>query len=114
MMTTKPKSSLDNAALCRLRRYPKGSRPTAMGFRYLHSLHRRRKVGPRRQPIPDPVQIVLQILVELLESHPVHPRRTLIGLPLPIGLPYLPLRNIKRLTWWLQLVHATPPGKPTP
>jgi site-specific DNA recombinase len=82
----------------RNRRYAKGSHPTAMGFRYLHRLHRRRKVGPRRQPIPDPVQIVLQILVELLERHPVHPRRTLIGLHLPIGLPHLPLRNIKRLT----------------
>jgi hypothetical protein len=64
----------------------------------LHRFHRRREVAARRQSIPDPIQVVLQILVELLESHSIHPRRTLIGFHLPIGLPYLPLRNIKRLT----------------
>ena len=79
------------------RRHPKDSRPTAMGFGYLHRHHRRRKVGPRGHPIPDLVQVVLQILVELLERHPVHTRRALIGFDLPIGLPYLPLRNLKRL-----------------
>ena len=78
--------------------HAKGSRPTAMRFRYLHRLHRRRKVRPRGHPIPDLVQVVLQILLEYLERHPVHTRRTLIGFNLPIGLPYLPLRNIKRLT----------------
>ena len=44
------------------RRHPQDSRPTAMRLRYLHRLHRRRKVGPRRHPIPDLVQVVLQIL----------------------------------------------------
>src|SRR6185369_13541934 len=47
---------------------------------------------------PDLVQVVLQILLEYLERHPIHTRRTPIGFNLPIGLPYLPLRNIKRLT----------------
>ena len=80
------------------RRHTKGSRPTAMRFGYLHRQHRRRKVRPRGHPIPDLVQVVLQILVELLQRHPVHTRRTPIGFNLPIGLPHLPLRNIKRLT----------------
>lgn len=35
---------------------------------------------------------------DTIESRSVHTRRTLVGFDLPIGLPYLPLRNIKRLT----------------
>ena len=51
-------------------------------FRYLHRPHRRREVRARGHPIPDPIQIVLQILLELLERTAVHTRRTLIGLHL--------------------------------
>src|SRR5664279_4857111 len=42
--------------------------PTAMRFRYLNSPYRGRKVRPRGHPIPDLVQIVLQIGLELLDG----------------------------------------------
>ena len=48
-----------------------------MRFGYLHSQHRRRKVTPRGHPIPDLVQIVLQILLKTLDAASVHPGGTL-------------------------------------
>ena len=46
-----------------------------MRLRYLHGQHRRRKITPRRHPVPDPVQIVLQVLLELLDASTRPPRR---------------------------------------
>src|SRR5450759_3616434 len=82
-----------------------------MRLGYFHRPHRGREVTPRRHPIPDPVQTVLQVLLELLDRAPVHSRRTLIGLDLLPGLPYFPLRNLKRLACRLQFAHATPSGQ---
>ena len=52
--------------------------PPPCGLRDLHRPHRGREVRPRRHPIPDLVQVVLQILLELRQRHLVHPRRTLV------------------------------------
>jgi hypothetical protein len=49
--TTKPKSSLDVAALCRLRRYAQHPGSAAMRLGYLHRAHRRRKVTSRGHPM---------------------------------------------------------------
>ena len=59
---------------------PRISDPAAMRLRYLHRPHRRRKVAPRGHPIPDLVQIVLQIRLELLQRAPVHPGAPLLAL----------------------------------
>src|SRR5664279_1909840 len=56
--------------------------PTAMRFRYLNSPYRGRKVRPRGHPIPDLVQIVLQIGLELLDGLTIHPGSTLVRLTL--------------------------------
>src|SRR5664279_4398348 len=42
------------------------------GLRYLHGFHRWREVRPRGQPIPQPIQVVFQVLLELLDRLPVH------------------------------------------
>src|SRR3954466_9657277 len=80
-----------------------------MGFGDVDRAHRGREVRTRRHPVPDLKQIVFQILLELLDRHLIDPRRALIGLHLLVCLPDSPLRNIKRLAWWFQLVHTTPP-----
>ena len=83
-----------------------------MRFWYFHRLHRRRKVTPRRHPIPDPVEIVPQILLEVLDRAPVHARRSLIGLDSLVRLPHEPLRNTERLSRRLRLAHSIPPRAP--
>src|SRR6266550_3755436 len=81
----------------------------AMRFRYLHRLHRWRKVTPRRHPIPYPVQIIAQIGLEFLDRAPVHARRSLVGLDSLIRLPYEPLRDTERLFLRLRFAHPVPP-----
>src|SRR6266568_1915790 len=80
-----------------------------MRFRYLHRLHWRRKVTPRRHPIPDPVQIVLQICLEVLDRAPVHSWRSLVSPDSLIRLPHEPLRNDERLSRRLRFAHPIPP-----
>ena len=92
---------------------PRSARPRSwcrpVRLRDLHRAHRRREVGPRRHPIPDLVQVALQILLEFLDRLPVHPGRALVRPDLLPRLPDIPLRDLKRLARRLQLVHATPP-----
>ena len=85
-------------------------RSSAMRFRYFHRQHRRRKIAPRRHPIPDLIQVVLQIGLEIPDGTAVHARRPFVSLDLLPRLPYFLLRNSKRLAWRLQFTHTTPPG----
>ena len=66
-------------------------------LRYSYRSHRRRKIRPRRHPIPDLVQIVLQILLEFLDRFRIDPRPSLVRFHPLIRFPYLPLGNVKRL-----------------
>src|SRR5664279_5361488 len=92
--------------------YPQHSGPTAMRFRYFHCPHRGWKVGPRRHPIPDPVEIVLQILLEILDGLPVHTCGALLRLDALVRLPHGSLRYLKRLVFWIRLTHSSPPRNP--
>jgi len=92
--------------------YPQHSGPTAMRFRYFHCPHRRRKVGPRRHSIPDPVQIVLQILLKILDGLPVHTCGALLRLDALVRLPHSSLRYLKRLVCRIRLTHSSPPRNP--
>src|SRR6266540_1012613 len=78
-------------------RHPQNSGAPTMRLRYFHRPHRRREVAPRGHPIPDLVQIVLQIGLEVLDGAPVPPRCTLIGLDLLPRLPNLRFRDLERL-----------------
>jgi hypothetical protein len=91
------------------RRHTQNASPTAMRLRNLDRHHRRREVRPRRHPIPDLVQIVLQIGFERLQIDSIHTRRTLIGFHPDKRLPHLLLRYIERFPCQFQLAHATPP-----
>ena len=78
---------------------PASSCPPPCGLGISTALHRRREVRPRRHPIPDLVQIVLQIFLELLDGLPIHPGRTLVRLDPLVRLPHEPLRYVKRLSF---------------
>src|SRR6185295_8700089 len=81
----------------------------AMRLRYLHRPHRRRKIGPRRHPIPDLVEVAPQILLEVLDRLPVHPGCTLVRLDALVRLPHQLLRYLKRLVCRTRLAHSSPP-----
>jgi site-specific DNA recombinase len=78
------------------RGHPQRAGPTTVRLRYLHRPHRRRKVGSRRHPVPDLVQIPCKILFEVRQGLPVHSRCALITFDLLVGLPDVPLRNVER------------------
>ena len=109
------------------RRHTQQTDPTAMRLRDLDRPDRGRKVGPRAHPIPDPVEVILQIGLELVQGLPIHSRGTLVGLDPPLRLPDQLLGNRKRLVLGLWHVHPrflpglTPrltemdiPGEPAP
>src|SRR5262249_48498085 len=91
------------------RRHTKRSDPSAMRLRYLHRPHRRRKIGTRTHTIPDLVQLILQIRLELRKGLLVHSRGTLILRDLLVCLPHQGLGNIKRLDLRLRHVPSSPP-----
>ena len=70
---------------------------------------RRRKPGPRAHPVPDLVEVVLKVGLELVELLPVHARGALVGLDLPVRLPHQLLGNRKRLAvrlWHILLASS--------
>jgi hypothetical protein len=78
------------------RRDPQGPL-TARLLRNHDRLHRGRKVAPRGHPIPNPIQVILEVLLELLKRFLIHPRRPSVGFHQPVCLPYRLLGNFKRL-----------------
>src|SRR6476661_7125208 len=92
-----------------------------MRLGYLHRTHRRRKVAPRRHPVPDLIQIVLQVGLKCPDRYFVHARRALVRLDLLPCLLDSPLRNLERFTRRLRstpitgaspLLRAGPPAGP--
>jgi hypothetical protein len=73
----------------------------------IHEAHGRRKIAARGHPIPDLVQVVLQVLLARLEALPVHTGRPAVRLYPAIRLPHGLLGNIK----WLCLEHELLPDQ---
>ena len=88
--------------------------PPAVRLGDLHRPDRRRQVGPRAHPIPDLVEVVPQIGLELLQILPVHSRRALVGLDLPPRLPDHRLGNRKRLLFGLGMLLRLLPEPTAP
>src|SRR6266516_938365 len=84
-----------------------GSR--AMRFRYFHRFHRRREITAGGHPIPDLIEITLQIGLEVLNRLLIHPRCALVGFHFQPGVPHLLLRYLERLAGRFLLAHAIPP-----
>jgi hypothetical protein len=71
--------------------------PCSMVFRYLHAPHRPREVTPGTHPVPQLVEVIPSLLLELPDADRVHARRTPAG---PDLLPRLideALADLKRL-----------------
>jgi hypothetical protein len=82
-------------------RHPKYARPVSRFLRYLYRSHRGRKIRPRAHPVPELVQVVLQLLLELLERLPVDSLSSVVGLDPTIRLPDHLLRDRKWFRSWL-------------
>ena len=76
----------------------------------VNSTHWRREVRSGAHPIPDSIEIVTQVSVEILDGLSVHPRCPSVRLHLPIRFPHLALRNTK----WLGSIHAGLPRSGCP
>ena len=61
---------------------------TSIGFRYFNPKYRRRHVTARGHPIPDLVQPIVSVLIELLHCLPIHTGPTLGTLDVPVGVPH--------------------------
>ena len=75
-------------------------------FRNIDPPHRRRKVAPRRQPVPQLVEVVRNISLEGCDRLPVYSSRPLVGLHTFEGFPDFPLGDVERLC----LVHGLVPS----
>src|SRR6266571_5101472 len=84
--------------------------PSAMRLRDFHRPYRWRKIRSRAHPVPDPVQLVLQIRLEFRQGLLVHPRGTFVLRDLLVCLPHHGLGNIERLDLRLRHVPSSPPG----
>ena len=69
----------------------------AVVLRYLDEPHGRRMIRARRHPIPDLVQVTLQVLLEPRQGHPIHARSTAVRLHPLVRLPDELLGNVIRL-----------------
>ena len=83
--------------------------PFASCLRYLHRTHRRREIRPRGHPIPQLVEVPLEVLLELCDRLLVDTRGPLVGLDLLVGLPDNPLGNRKRLGLSASIRSPAPP-----
>ena len=86
------------------RRYAQRPR-LSIALRYVYPSNRRRQVTSRRHPIPDSIEVVPQILLELSNRLVINTCRTSICLHPLVCLPHLALGNTKRFC----LIHADPP-----
>ena len=66
-------------------------------------------IAPRRQPVPELVEVPLQVPLKLRDRLLINAGRALVGLDPQPGLPNGPLRDIKRLR--LRLAHPAPPTR---
>jgi hypothetical protein len=80
---------------------------------YLHRPDRPGEVRPRRHPIPQPVEVPREVLLELLDRHAIGPGRSTILLDLQPRIPQQSLGDDVRLALQLRLTHAAHPSRLT-
>ncbi len=87
------------------RRYSERTCLSGITLGNVNPAHGRRKVAAGTHPIPDSIEIIAQVSLEILDRLPVNSRRTLVRLHLLECFPHLAFRNTK----WLGFIHAGPP-----
>jgi hypothetical protein len=90
--------ALDNHLCNSVRHRGDAQRPClAIALRNVNALDRRREVAARGHAIPDPVQVLVQILLEHGDRDPVATSRATVGLDALVRLPHFALGDFKRL-----------------
>jgi hypothetical protein len=87
------------------RRNPERSRFSGITLGNVNSAHGRRKVSTGTHPIPDSIQVVAQVSLEILDGLSINSRRTPVRLHLLECFPHLAFRNTERFGF----IHAGPP-----
>jgi hypothetical protein len=72
------------------------------------------KIRPRRHAVPQPVEVVCQPRLTLLDRHAVGPGRSTVTLHFQPRSPDQPLGDVMRLAGQHWLTHATPPFRLVP
>src|SRR5260370_39861408 len=85
------------------RRNSQRTRFSRFALRNVNSTHGRREVASGTHPIPDSIEIVTQVSVEILDSLSVNPCRPSVRLH--VRFPHLAFRNTERLSF----IHPGPP-----
>ena len=70
-----------------------------------------RGVRPRRHAIPQPVEVILQPLLELPDRHAIDPGRSSVLFDLQPRTPHQLFRDVVRLSQQLRLTHAIPSSR---
>ena len=83
--------------------WPRPSSP--IPFRYIDPSHRRRMITARRQPIPELVEVVRKISLEVRNRLAVDACRSVVGSNPLVRFPHFPFRNVERLC----PIHEVPP-----
>ncbi len=91
-----PDGSLGRCAVGDDRGYAQAALASVL-LRYPNRPDRRRKVRARRHPIPNLIEIVLQVLLEHLDRLSIDASCSVVRLDPSVGLPNHPLGNIERL-----------------
>ena len=68
---------------------------------------RRREASPRREPVPEFVEVPFQVLLELGDRLPVNSGRPFVVSNFPVCLSHQPLVDVKRFL--LQVTHSLLP-----
>ncbi len=68
-----------------------------ISLRNVYTSHGRREIASRAHPIPDPIKILTQILIEIRKGLPVYSRCAPVRFHLPIRFPYIAFSYTKRL-----------------
>jgi len=85
--------------------------PRSSFLRYLHRADRPGEVRPRRHAIPQPVEVILQPLLELPDRHAIDPGRSSVLFDLQPRTPHQLFRDVVRLALQLRLTHAIPSSR---
>ena len=84
---------------------------STIAFRDVHPSDRRRHIAARRHSIPEPIEIIIQILLELRDRLIVNARRPAVFLHSLVRHPHFALGNIKMVL--LYPCGSSPFGLPT-
>src|SRR3984893_17774542 len=99
----RPQTPIEQGALCSPHRDAKLSHPSSIRLRDFHPPHRLWFIGPVQQLLPNGQPVLLEIVAELIDRHPVDARATFVA-------PHLPQRLLQVCSYTERLHDSTRVG----